>query len=99
MNYNNYSKEYVVNNFLKLRLEQGRTHIYVKNRLFMQCMYLLLNIQTDKIRQYDNIDSIDEAAEILDRSMEGGGRIGNREIEKNVGDLGAKNRSGSGTGL
>ena len=74
MNYNNYSKEYVVNEFLKLRLEQGRTHIYVKNRLFMQCMYLLLNIPTNKIRQYDDIDSIDEAAEILDRSMEGGGR-------------------------
>ena len=74
MNYNNYSKEYVVNSFLKLRLEQGRTHIYVKNKLFMQCMYLLLNIQTNNIRQYDNIDSIDEAAERLDRSMEGGGR-------------------------
>ena len=74
MNYNNYSKDYVVNDFLKLRLEQGRTHIYVKNRLFMQCMYLLLNIPTNKIRQYDNIDSIDEAAEVLDRSMEGGGR-------------------------
>ncbi len=74
MNYNNYSKEYVVNDFLKLRLEQGRTHIYVKNRVFMQCMYLLLNIPTNRIRQYDNIDSIDEAAEMLDRSMEGGGR-------------------------
>jgi hypothetical protein len=74
MDSNNISKEYVVNDFLKLRLEQGRTHIYVKNRLFMQCMYLLLNIQTKNIRQYDIIDSIDEAAEILDRSMEGGGR-------------------------
>ena len=74
MNYNHYSKEYHVNEFLNLRLEQGRTHIYVKNRLFMQCMYLLLNIPTDKIRKYDEIDSIDEAAETLNRSMEGGGR-------------------------
>ena len=74
MNFNSNSKEYVVNDFIKLRLEQGRTHIFVKNRLFMQCMYLLLNIPTNKIKEYDNIDSIDEAAEMLDRSMEGGGR-------------------------
>ena len=69
-----YSKEYQVNEYLKLRLEQGRTHIYVKNRLFIQCMYLLLNIPTNNIRKYDEIDSIDEAAETLNRSMEGGGR-------------------------
>ena len=73
MNYNHFS-EYHVNEFLKLRLEQGRTHIYVNNKIFMQCMYLLLNIPTDNVRKYDEIDSIDEAAELLDRSMEGGGR-------------------------
>ncbi|TFG22661.1 MAG: hypothetical protein EU533_04005 [Promethearchaeota archaeon] len=75
MHYNHhYTKEYHVNEFLKLRLEQGRTQIYVNNRPFIQCMYLLLNIPINRIRQYDEIDSIDEAAEMLDRSMEGGGR-------------------------
>ena len=34
-------------------------------------MYLLLNIPVDRIRDYDPIDSIDEAAEVLDRSLEG----------------------------
>jgi len=34
-------------------------------------MYLLLNIPVDRIRDYDIIDSIDEAAEVLDRSLEG----------------------------
>jgi len=34
-------------------------------------MYLLLNIPIDRIRDYDQIDSIDEAAEVLDRSLEG----------------------------
>jgi hypothetical protein len=67
-------KEFTVNDFIKLRLESDRTNIYVKNKIFTQCMYLLLNIPVDNIRKYDDIDSIDEAAENLDRSMEGGGR-------------------------
>jgi len=64
-------KEFKVNDYLKLKLENGRTNIYVKNRVFRQCMYLLLNIPVDRIRDYDMIDSIDEAAEVLDRSLEG----------------------------
>ncbi|MHA1670625.1 MAG: leucine-rich repeat domain-containing protein [Promethearchaeota archaeon] len=66
-------KEFKINEFIKLRLEAGRTNIYVKNRIFTQCMYLLLNIPKDQVRDYEDIDSIDEAAENLDRSMEGGG--------------------------
>jgi hypothetical protein len=54
-----------------LKLEGGQTHIYVKGRRFQQCMYLLINIPVDQIEDYDEIDSIDEAAEKLDRSLEG----------------------------
>ena len=64
------SKEFVINEYLKLRLEDRMTVIYVKNRPFRQCMYLLLNIDTNRIRQYDEIESIDQAAELLDGSME-----------------------------
>jgi len=67
-------KEFKINEFIKLRLEGDRTNIYVKNQIFTQCMYLLLNIPEDQVRKYDDIDSIDEAAENLNRSMEGGGR-------------------------
>jgi hypothetical protein len=63
-------KEFKINEILKLKLENGRTNIYVKNRVFRQCMYLLLNIPVDKVHKYDHIESIDEAAETLDRSME-----------------------------
>ena len=65
------SHEFIINKYLKLRLEQERTMIYVKNQPFRQCMYLLMNIRTDKIREYDEIRSIDEAAVSLDRSLEG----------------------------
>ena len=64
-------REFKINDFLTLKLQNNRTNIYVKNRIFTQCMYLLLNIPVDRIRDYDPIDSIDEAAEVLDRSLEG----------------------------
>ncbi|TXT61412.1 MAG: Leucine-rich repeat domain protein [Promethearchaeota archaeon] len=75
--------EYKVNEYLKLKLENGVTNIYVKERRFRQCMYLLLNIPTENIRDFDEIDSIDEAAEFLDRSMEGS-RVGKHNITPDV---------------
>jgi len=64
--------EFKVNDYLKLRLELCRTNIYVGKRLFNQCKYLLLNIPTDNIRDYDEIESIDEAAGKFDSSLERG---------------------------
>jgi len=66
----NREKEFMINQYLKLKLQGGRTNIFVKNRLFRQCMYLLINIPVNKIEDYDEIKSIDEAAAKLDRSME-----------------------------
>ena len=66
----NQIKEFKINQYLKLKLEGGRTNIYVNNRRFIQCMYLLLNIPVDRIEEYDEIESIDEASVKLDRSME-----------------------------
>lgn len=64
-------KIFKVNDKLLLKFENNRTNIYVDGRLFQQCKYLLLSIPKEKIRNYYSIDSIDEAAERLDRSLEG----------------------------
>ncbi|MGV9198944.1 MAG: leucine-rich repeat domain-containing protein [Promethearchaeia archaeon] len=64
-------KTFKVNEFLTLKLENRRTNIYVNGKLFTQCKYLLLNIPKDAIPELDFIDSIDEAEEILDGSLEG----------------------------
>ena len=54
-----------------MRLYEGEEPtIYVLGVPFMQCAFLLLNISVDKISDFDEIDSIDEAAEKLDASME-----------------------------
>ncbi|MFX1457733.1 MAG: hypothetical protein ACFFDB_20385 [Promethearchaeota archaeon] len=64
--------EFVINKYLSLRLEYGNTNIYVGRKLFKQCKYLLLDIPLKDTKNYSKIDSIDEAFEKLDRSLERG---------------------------
>ena len=42
-------KEFKVNEYITLKLERGKTNIYVKDRLFNQCKFILLNIN-EKVR-------------------------------------------------
>ncbi len=51
-------KDFKINDFLTLKFEGGRTVIYVKNRPFRQCMYLLLDISVDRVEKYDEIRMI-----------------------------------------
>ncbi|KKL89896.1 hypothetical protein LCGC14_1910130, partial [marine sediment metagenome] len=66
-------KEFKVNRYITLKLERDETVIYIKQKRFDQCKFLLLNIPIDKISSFGEINSIDEAAEELDRSLEGRG--------------------------
>jgi len=59
-----------INDFLTLKLENNQTNIYVREKLFNQCKYLLLNIPLNDLREVNEIDSIDEAAEKLSHKME-----------------------------
>lgn len=63
-------KEFKVNDYLSLLLINDETVIYVNNERFQQCKYLLLDIPVDKISSLDEIESVDEAAEKLDDSLE-----------------------------
>ena len=63
-------KEFVVNNYIKLQLEEEKTVIYVGNREFWHCTFLLLNIPIEKISSFDEIESIDEVSQRLDKSLE-----------------------------
>jgi len=64
--------EFKINPYLELRLENAKSNIYVGERLFNQCKYLLLDFPITNTKKYDKIESIDEAAEKLDSSMERG---------------------------
>ncbi len=59
-----------INEYLELRLEDGRTNLYVDGIFYNYCKYLLLNIPVDKVESYDTIESIDEMEPYLDHSLE-----------------------------
>jgi small GTP-binding protein len=61
---------YKINEYLYLKYEHNKTNIYVEKKRFHQCKYLLMNINMDEREKYHDIDSIDEAAEALDSSLE-----------------------------
>ena len=63
-------KEFKINEYITLKLEDNKTIIYVKDEEFMQCKALLLEIPTDKIKSLKNIESIDEVADRLDKALE-----------------------------
>jgi len=63
-------KIFKINELVDLRLIGNRTYIFVNNKRLMVCAFLLINIPKDRIKDYDEIKSIDEAAEVLDRSLE-----------------------------
>ncbi|TFF99260.1 MAG: hypothetical protein EU541_05340 [Promethearchaeota archaeon] len=60
-------RTFVINEFITVKLENGKTIIYIKGKQFWQCKYLLFQINTDRVEEYDSINSIDEI-EKFDRS-------------------------------
>ena len=72
-NFNYIVTEFIINKFLKLKLENGKTIIFVDNRKVIQCKYLLLNKPTGESGE-NKVNServtIDIQAKGLDHSLE-----------------------------
>ncbi len=66
---NQFDDIYVLNDYLKLKYENGKTNIYINDKYFRMCTYLLLNIPKEDVRDYDEIVSIDEAEEVLSHEL------------------------------
>jgi len=64
-------KEYRVNKYLTLKLENERTIVYVNGKRFRNCKYLLLNFNEKINNQARGINSIDEVAEMLNHDLHG----------------------------
>lgn len=58
-----------INQYITLKLEHGKTFIYVNGKRFIQCIRLILNIPKDDIPLYDEVDSIDEAAKLYSKHV------------------------------
>jgi len=64
--------KFQINKFIELRLEDGKTNIYVNNQHFRHCKYVLLRKRLFEIENEGILDiaSVDELAEQLDNSLE-----------------------------
>ncbi len=63
------TKEFKVNEYLTLKLEDDKTFIYVKGQRFLQCIRLVLQISKSDTNKFEQIDSIDEASEVYDKHL------------------------------
>ncbi|MGM0470434.1 MAG: hypothetical protein ACQERB_16755, partial [Promethearchaeati archaeon] len=63
-------KEFVINEYITLRLEGENTIIYVNGEKFLICKYLLITILEKQLEYFQDITSIDEASDRLDPSLE-----------------------------
>ncbi len=79
---NNDIKEFVLNEYITLKLEDDQTEIYVMGEMFIQCKYLLINIPIKAISDYDTFDSIDDVADYL--GWQENEQIGVEKLEENV---------------
>jgi len=55
--------EYKINRFIKLRLEKGKTIIYINNKPFKQCKYVLIKKRVNDLKDLLEIESIDDLAQ------------------------------------
>ena len=72
-------KEFIINKFIKVRLEDNQSIIYIAEKKFKQCKFLILNIPIENISLINEIESVDEASDKLDGNMEWF-----REIKNNI---------------
>ena len=52
--------KFVVNKYITLILEEGKTQIYLNDNLFMQCKFLLIDIPIENVSFFDEFESIDD---------------------------------------
>lgn len=64
-------KEFRVNQYITVKLEDDKSNIYVNGEYFEQCKFLLLDIPMKTYETMEEIESVDEVAEKLDITMEG----------------------------
>jgi len=80
--YQEIKQEFEINEYITLKLIGKETRIYINNKYFQQCKFLLLNIPEKKIEDIEDLNSIDEISEYLDKSLEP--ILNNKQIEYNI---------------
>ena len=78
-------ESYKINDYVTLKLERGKTFIYVYGRRFIQCIQLALQIHKEDVTVFDEIESIDQAEELYSSYIWQNKTLERNGILKNVG--------------
>ncbi len=62
--------EFKVNEYITIKLENKKSNIYIKEELFQQCKFLLINIPAEETSSFTEVESINDAVKLLDPSLE-----------------------------
>lgn len=62
--------QFEINEFITLKLVDSKTIIYIGGEPFHQCKYLLLNVPITELTSLEDLNSVDEIADNLDKSLE-----------------------------
>lgn len=57
-------KEYKINKFITLKLIKNETQIYIDDKPFGLCKKLMINIPLEKVKEFNNIKTIEEAEDL-----------------------------------
>ncbi len=63
-------KEFLISKHITLKLENGKTNIYIGGNLTRQCKKLILQIPNKEDSLLNDINSIDESIPLLDKSLQ-----------------------------
>ena len=69
-------EEFIVSDLITLKLEGSQTVIYVNGERFDQCKRIVLDINLNEVKSYEDVDSIDEATEMYAALHEGDSKDG-----------------------
>ena len=69
------TQTFKVNEYIKLKLKNGITTIYVDGKEFQQCIRLVLKFPKDEAHIFNQINSIDEAVEVYNKHLSKGSII------------------------
>lgn len=62
---------FTINSYISLKLENGKTHIYINGKRFIQCKFILLQLSEEELLNYDEIKSVDDIGKKLNNIQEG----------------------------
>ncbi|MFX1479989.1 MAG: hypothetical protein ACFFCI_17865 [Promethearchaeota archaeon] len=85
------ANEFKINEYITLRLENNKTQVYVNEKYFRQCIRLFLNIPVNQPEVYENVVSIDSAADInkdlslwQNQVVKGAGAVSVHEVKHTI---------------